>query len=472
VRSLDARLVRPLLAAYSVGMGILAVGTALWASANGADPMAHFPWIVVASVAILGSLVAMAGVWTATGVYVTVFWSFHFGLIAVLATGSVSVAELSYWDLSWVLGPFAAEAAMLALAGMLAFASGASLIYVCRRPTFRCRRPGETRAPAHPYGTAGSMLFLVALSAWCAIVVSTAGLAGFVASYGDFLEATSAFGSTFGIVWLVLGCGLILSITGKAGWLRTSVTVTFGVLAVVTLPIGLRGEIMFRTMAALVAAARCGRRLPAGKAVAVGLAMVTLIPVVREVRQTGLRGLSNAIVAPHLQEAFAEMGASLQPVEKVVRWHTEGEPLEHGGSYWAPFERAATRLLPGLESGAADNDLRIMNVLVTDRVGAIGFSPVAEAYRNFGALGVVVVLGLLGAVMATLDTLRDRRVAVLALAIVYVPLLTNVRNSFVSVPAQCATGLAIVLALGIVRHVTGSVLSRPYARPAYIRSEI
>ena len=38
-----------------------------------------------------------------------------------------------------------------------------------------------------------------------------------------------------------------------------------------------------------------------------------------------------------------------------------------------------------------DDDLRIANVLVADRVGAIGYSPVAEAYRNFGSLGVVIV---------------------------------------------------------------------------------
>jgi hypothetical protein len=113
-----------------------------------------------------------------------------------------------------------------------------------------------------------------------------------------------------------------------------------------------------------------------------------------------------------------------------------------------------------------------MNILVNDRVGPIGFSPVAEAYRNFGALGVVVVLGLLGVALAAIDTIRDRRVAVLAFAVAYPALITNVRNSFVSVPAQCAAGLAIVVALGVIRHVVGSVFTRPYARPAYIRSEV
>ena len=109
---------------------------------------------------------------------------------------------------------------------------------------------------------------------------------------------------------------------------------------------------------------------------------------------------------------------------------------------------------------------------MTDRVGAIGFSPVAEAYRNFGPLGVVAVLALLGALMGAIDTIRDRRTAVLTLAILYVPLLVNVRNSFVSVPAHCAAGLALILALAAIRHVLESVVGRPHARPAYIRSQV
>jgi hypothetical protein len=125
-----------------------------------------------------------------------------------------------------------------------------------------------------------------------------------------------------------------------------------------------------------------------------------------------------------------------------------------------------------VKNAAAEDDPRIMNILVSDRVGPIGFSPVAEAYRNFGAHGVVIVLGIVGALMAVIDTMRDRRMAVLTMAIAYLPLLTNVRNSFISVPAHCAAGLAIVLALAMIRHVAGSVVCKPYARAAYIRSEV
>jgi hypothetical protein len=135
-------------------------------------------------------------------------------------------------------------------------------------------------------------------------------------------------------------------------------------------------------------------------------------------------------------------------------------------------ERAAARVLPGLQTTAAADDMRIMNVLVTDRVGPIGFSPVAEAYRNFGAVGVVLVLGLLGAGVAAIDRIANRGLAVLAIAILYVPLLINIRNSFVSVPLQCGLGALFVAGIHVMRNVSAMIRGRAYARPAYIRSEI
>jgi hypothetical protein len=206
----------------------------------------------------------------------------------------------------------------------------------------------------------------------------------------------------------------------------------------------------------------------AAVALPIGLALVLLIPIVRDVRETGVSAIAEtALSAPRL-DALVEMGESLHPVEQVVRWHAEGEGFEHGGSYWAPFERAAARILPGFEVVAADNDLRLMNVLVLERIGAIGFSPVAEAYRNFGPVGVVAILALFGMCFAGIDTIKDRRVAVLAIATLYPPLLVNVRNSFVSVPAQCVAGVLLVTTVTAIRHVVGSVLARTaYARAAH-----
>jgi hypothetical protein len=453
--------------------GAAAVALALALPAEGvAVSNASFWWIAAGSLVVTGLVVLRAGLWTATGAYAAVYWCFHFGLIAVLASGLVQPVEISAWDQAWVLGPFAADAAVLALVGSLAFASGANLLHAWRGSAASPRIMPDPADAAHPHGAAGSLAVIATAAIWCGIVVTASGTAGFSSSYAEYLQATSEFNAAMSVVWLGLGLGIVMSATGKPGWLRTGAIGVFCCLALVALPIGLRGEILFPSIAALVAAARCGRVLSPGRACAFVLGLLVLIPAVRDVRNTGLQGLPNMVLELRFFDAFMEMGGSLHPVEKVVRWKTEGEPFEMGRSYWAPIERAAARILPGLRSMAAEDDMRIMNVLVTDRVGAIGFSPVAEAYRNCGPLGVVVVLGLLGAAMAGMDRIRDRRIAVLVLATLYVPLLTNVRNSFVSVPTQCLAGLLFVAALAVVRHVSSSVLCRPYARAAYVRSQI
>jgi hypothetical protein len=472
------RLRNPRLAAltldiYAVVAGVLAVLTALMTSHGASDPIVQFRWIVAASTAVIGSVIAIAGIWSAAGVYAAVFGCFHFGLIVLLACGYTSAADLSAYNESWVLSSFAADAAVLALAGSLAFAAGACFVYAQRTQTWLSDRRCARAATVHSHGVAGSVLVFGSLAAWCAIVVATGGVTGFFSSYSEYLDSTSEFGPALAVIWPVLGCGVVLSVTGRSGWHRNAALLAFGGFALVALSLGLRSEVMFPGIVVLVALARCGKAVTPVKAGAFALALLVLIPVVRDLRDSGLTRLADAeFTAPGL-DALAEMGGSLHPVEKVVRWHAEGEPFENGATYWAPFERAAAKLLPGFRNrAAAEDDLRIMNVLVLDRIGAIGFSPVAEAYRNFGPIGVVVVLGLLGMMLGAIDTIRDPGRAVLVIATVFVPLLINVRNSFVSVPAQCVAGLVIVIVVAVAHHIVGSVLDRPYARAAYIRSEI
>jgi O-antigen polysaccharide polymerase Wzy len=460
------------LLAYGVSAGVLALAIALFASAAATDPVIRFGWIAVCSIAVLGSLVALAGMWSATAVYAGVFWCFHFGLIGTIATGYISPSDLPLGDESWVVGAFSGDASILALAGLLAFASGASFVYF--RRGFRrvdSREPEHRAAAAHPYGFTGAVLVFGSIASWCIVVLAAGGVSGFFVSYEDFLQMTSGFSLPLAVISPALACGVVLTVSGGPGWHRTSAMVAFAAFAIVALPIGLRTEVMFPAVAAVVALARCGRTFSSIKAGVLAAALLLLIPIVREVRTTGVSALPQALVAPRL-DALVEMGESLHPVEQVIRWHAEGEPYQYGSSYWAPFERAAARLLPGLDPMAAEDDLRLMNVLVLDRIGAIGFSPVAEAYRNFGPAGVVFVLALLGAAMAGIDTIRDRQKAVLAIATVYPPLLINIRNSFVSVPAQCVASILVVLAAAAVRHIAGSVVSKSHARAAYVRSEI
>jgi hypothetical protein len=458
-----------IVAAYAAACAALAIALALLAPAGTGDPSARFVWVAIASIVVTGSLVAIAGSWTATGVYAIVLWCFHFGLVAAVASGYVSTMDMPPEIDSWIFDPITGDAAIVALCGSLAFAAGACIV-LWRRGQSRRQIAQPFGGASHPYGSVGSCLVFVALASWCVVVLLSGGVAGFFKSYEEFRQITAEYGPVITIISPALACGIVMSVTGQNRWHRTIAIGAFVCFALVALPIGLRTDVMFPAVAAVVALARCGKSFSPVKAAALGIALLLLIPVVRELRTTGITALPDALVAPRL-DAMVEMGYSLRPVEQVVRWHAEGEPFEHGASYWAPFERAASRLLPGLEAAAGEDDVRLMNVLVMDRIGAIGFSPVAEAYRNFGQLGVLIVLGLLGAIVAAIDTIENRQTAVLAIATLYPPLLINIRNSFVSVPAQCGAAVLLVALVAVARHVITSV-TRPYARPADHRSQV
>jgi hypothetical protein len=472
MRRLEGRTLRLLATIYAGLTGALAIGVALLLPRSGIEPTSHFVWISLASVATVGLLVAIAGVWSATSVYAAVFWCFHFGLVVMLALGYLTPADLSPWDETWALSPFVSEAAGLALAGVLAFASGACLIFALRTRTWPIASTEVGTGSVHDHGFAGSLLVFGAVATWVGMVVASGGPGALFLPYEEYLQRTADFGSIFATVWPVLGCGIVMSVTGRKAWYRTAALFAFGCFAVIGLPLGLRSEVMFPAVGMLVALARRGKTLTPAKAIAAVAVVFLIVPIVRDVRESGLRALSPATLNLPGLDALAEMGGSLHPVEKVVRWHAEGEPFQLGASYWAPFERGAARVLPGVRASTADDDLRLMNVLVLDRIGPIGFSPVAEAYHNFGPIGVVVVIGLFGLIIGAIDTAADPRTAVLLVATVYVPLLINVRNSFVSVPAQCALGFVLAALIMAVRHVAGSLVGRPHARLVDNRSAI
>ena len=148
------------------------------------------------------------------------------------------------------------------------------------------------------------------------------------------------------------------------------------------------------------------------------------------------------------------MGASLRPVQEVIKWRKNGDKLLMGGSYWAPIERQLAHFVPGLHRKPGVEDRRLLNVVVSERAGPIGFSPVAEAYLNFGERGVLFVFLFLGIVMAHFDSQASRLRYDIIVGASLVPLFIMIRNSFAPVPVQILVGIVlahIVMYVAITR---------------------
>ncbi len=181
----------------------------------------------------------------------------------------------------------------------------------------------------------------------------------------------------------------------------------FGIFALFALPLGLRGEVLFTTLGALVVRARRGFR-PSARATIVGaLILLVLISAIREVRQVGIGSVQTIVVGGGLFDGVTELGSTLRPVVEVLDWETPSDNGQSGATYWAPVDRFLCTIQLVRDCVPASDDDRLMNVVVSDRLGPIGFSPIAQAYENFREIGIIFVMGAIGFLVGLLKQMEE-----------------------------------------------------------------
>lgn len=354
--------------------------------------------------------------------YLVLFGLFHGGLLLSVAVRGDSVSE----DARWLEDAHTPQAVSLAVLGMAGYTLAAGLAGR-GAPATVASRDG---AVAGPLGVA---VQVAGVGVFVAALVRAGGTDLLAGGYNTFVEVNGSDPTlAFGILCSGMGAVLAVSAGGRAriaGW------VGFGLYAVIALPLGTRGEVLFPLVAMAVIEARRHRI----RTLWTFLGVVTVLLLAGVVRQTRIGGLaalspSSWLTAP--LDAVAEMGFSLRPVVVVLGWD---EPQRAGATFVAVPVRFLESFL-GWHGGPPAYDDRLFNVEIANRVGHIGGSPVAEAYHNFGTLGVVLFMAALGALLARLEWRTDA-----VLGVVLLPLLIQVRNSFAPVPVQIGFGLLLVL---------------------------
>jgi hypothetical protein len=96
-------------------------------------------------------------------------------------------------------------------------------------------------------------------------------------------------------------------------------------------------------------------------------------------------------------------------------------------------------------------DKRLIATQVDLAYGSIGYSTVAEAYANGGVVGVVLFALLLGAVLGGFESRWRGPYGQAALAVFLIPVMINIRNSFIFVPAWITMGMLPILLARILR---------------------
>lgn len=392
-----------------------------------------FNWLILSA---LLAYTLPKGIWSICFIFFSAFSIFHGGLVFVSAIGLITDKDILYSISFW----FHRAETLYAIYLM----NFTMLIYALTAVTFSkksslIRDALDVRLIKRFYHIGGAMLLFMIIT-FLLVGFATGALQSYTA-YLTVINQSPLVTLLFVYIYLFMGMAVVfVSVSYRPGF-GYLYFIAFTIWAVIAFKVGLRGEVMFPTC---VAAAILGRRkIPIGTFKLMIMIFIMLIAIVI-VKNARLSGDYSEIDNMNPLNAIAEMGSSLRTVQEVVKWRNEGFKLLYGASYWAPFERQLALFLP-IERPPAKKDKRLLNVVVQEKAGPIGFSPVAEAYLNFGEKGIVLIAFILGLSLAKFDSIASTVRADTLIGVALIPLFIMIRNSFTFIPVQIIMGIVIAL---------------------------
>jgi O-antigen polysaccharide polymerase Wzy len=412
------------------------------------DDVQHMSLIAASRLATVIALVTTAivvrgsprGMWSPSATYMIILVLFHVGLVAAYGLGRVPEADVGEAAEMWLYRRSTPRALWVTDLGIVGYAIGVCMFRQNAQPA-----PADNDAEVtlkQIVGLTGCLLTLISVFAWFSIALNRGGPRLLVSSYSEFLTKTE--GSSLPFTDRLSHFGMAFMMASQWSKLHRWALSAFVIRAAFEFPLGLRSEVLFPTFAALTIYAY--RRIPmrGARAALLAIGLLSAIAMIRDLRQVGIGSASSAQLGANPLDGLAEMGSSLRPVAEVVFWHEMGDRLDDGATYWAPIDRSLYYVIPGWTRLPIEKDSRVMTNLVMDRVGPIGFSIIAEAYRNFAATGALVILFLVGLFLGQVDSWPTSVTRLCATGVVLTGLLLHVRNSFVPLPAHFVIGFALI----------------------------
>jgi len=363
----------------------------------------------------------------------------------------------------WFYSPLTFKATLLALLGLISILIGNNFAFLFMKPDVRFAdyKIYEKINFNHYLMLIGFLLLNLGIFSWFIIVTSLGGSEVLIGSYHNYRYSINGF-PIISFTYFSISLGLpLLASASVSNWQKVGF-ILFALWALAAVPLGLRGEVLFPLTTTIVILVRKGLRISLLKAMFALVVLLALITGIRQLRMVGIGQISSSNIDLNPLDSIVELGGTLRPVTEVLIWQVTGDDYIYGASYWAPIERGIQRLFLLSERASDISDDRLMNVLVQKRVGPIGFSPIAEAYRNFGTIGVAVVMFLIGLLLGWMELWPIVQFRNALLAAIYIPLLIHVRNAFTSVPAQWFVGIGIIYLIYYIAILAGK--KRPNRR--------
>lgn len=398
---------------------------------------------------VLGMLIARVdarGVWGFPFLFYTILVIFHSGLYLAPALLNQSPLSLTPSGTLWYVSPQIERAGYLVSIGLACYALGFCIASIApsRKGPIDAELANDSESARTRDGIVdvGGAVVLSCVVVWFAVGLLTGGPLFFVGSYLTFLQGTE--GSALPWIYLGISMGLTMCALNLTRTTARIGLVAFVIFALPAFVLGLRGEVLFPTVAALAVAGSSRKLMSTRTFLASCLLALLAISFVAQVRVAGLSsvGSTNVVVSP--VRAIEEMGYSVRPLTTSIEWHEAGhEPYLSGSTYTGPFDRQI-RGVAGQDVPDATRDPRLMNVEIAERVGNIGGSIIAEAHHNWGGPGVGATLLVTGFMVGRMFRRGMGPVGLALSGVLSVLLLMHVRNSFAPLPGWGAVGVLLV----------------------------
>ncbi len=370
--------------------------------------------------------------------YLVIFWVFHFGLVFPAAIMPGIIDLFPGWGRDWLFFPQTSKAILMAILFILTFSFGVIMFY--RRPPEGTSRKEFKEAP-ELVGVGWVVIGLGIL--WATISLINFGLSIFLQNYQTFYKIHNAFSWPL----IIIATGLLLQAAGGRPVKSILITIlwAFAPLAVLVISAGSRTAVIFSSVA--LATVLYERGLHVSKtALLIGtILLLILTSTIKSSRIIGLSAVieqqSNVSIGDPL-DGLTELGGSLRPVTAVIDY-AEDHPYFYGETFALPILRQVERFTGSRKNVLLDD--RFIASRINRLYGSIGFSVAAEGYVNGGPAGVALVGLILGIVLGLLTRYAYLPYGLAILAISIIPILINIRNSFVFVPAWIILGILPII---------------------------
>lgn len=388
---------------------------------------------------------------SASFLYILLFSLFNLGLAPFfLFNSTVPTLGQSIYVTNWEMNGAFRDALILSTAGLLALIAGTSSGTAFGQrfllPSSRTTplKVASDEAISDALGIPALVLLVCMVIAFFAVGYSAGGFHIFIAGYTNWNQLTA--NSALPYVYAGIGLAVAMIAVASPSPARRLGFMVFILYGVIVLLIGIRTEVLFPLASAIVLVGYSRQYLSGKRMLVIVVVGLCLISGVRSFRSSGLVGqVSGSAVAIGPQDGLAELGSTLRPLVVILNLQQNGQPPLHGGSFTDPFSRLVHRLLPfSGPNRSANSDPDLLNVVIGKVAGPIGFSPTAEGYDNFGAMGIAGFLFAIGLALSWVDRSPRNPRSELYRAAVMIPIFIEVRNAFTPVPFQILFGLVLV----------------------------